>query len=386
MKNKLVILSLGVVLFLSTTTRLYGQQKAPEDSTIKKVQAAKSLTGWDILSNLYQLSLNDVTATSKSVSFKSTIFGLIKNNNQKVNAVDYQHYSIERYLQPYLNFDYKNNFNPSNLSLGITWSFINANDVTRSKVFNSYNKDLSDRQAEIDAFVDPIITKLTNNQPPNYQTIIKHLATFEKSMDSSDLTDDLKKILPQEAITKIEAMKNKFDDANRNVANRFNVTFTPEISYAFNRSGVQGASFLLNAIKGFTIFAKLSTQFTLKTGYVLGDDTVIKAIDMNKHLFENQLSLNQVIANKMIKGSDGKSNLSPCVELAINYGYNYLTSGYTAGQQRDESSLGAKFGILVGSSSWVVLPVTYNYATKKTVTSISLKVNLGDPPFKSSTK
>src|ERR1700760_4195265 len=79
----------------------------------------KTLTTQELLGNLYQIAANDLTADSKSIKFSSTIFGLEKVFNPSVNdSRVYKQQWLERYLGFYGTYNYKNNFNTSNFSIG----------------------------------------------------------------------------------------------------------------------------------------------------------------------------------------------------------------------------------------------------------------------------
>ncbi|MDB4902255.1 MAG: hypothetical protein JWQ63_1536 [Mucilaginibacter sp.] len=381
-------------LIVFITSAVIGMETAgAQDITADAIKAVsykaiylKTLTTWDLLSNLYQISLDDITADDKSVKFKSTIFGIHKVFDSTVN--NYQRYTElawQRHLEPYINFSYKNNFDPSNMSFGINYSFVNANDKTESKDMNS-NPLLMAKIRALDAKLKPVINTIRLNGKPvdEINKSFDQITKFVRSGDTKDLSAELLKTMTDAGvISDIQDMKKEIDKTALRVANKWNLIFSPQLTYAINRSGVQGSSFIVNGVKGFEILKGRSTQLTIKTGFVLGDDTIVSSINTKRQQITNQLGFNQVLLMKDVKGDGGTANKAPCAELAVSYGFNYLTSGYQASEKRRQPSLSAKFGVLIGKESWLVLPVTYNYATKTTVASISIKVNLGDAPFKS---
>ncbi|MBV8391087.1 MAG: hypothetical protein JO080_14880, partial [Mucilaginibacter sp.] len=124
---KTITISLPGFVLLLAAQAAFGQapaQDAAKQATATKVENTKTLTSWDILSNLYQIGLNDLTADDKSVKLKSTIYGLHKLFNPKINdSKTYKELAFERHFEPYLNMDYKNKFDPSNLTAGFNYSF-----------------------------------------------------------------------------------------------------------------------------------------------------------------------------------------------------------------------------------------------------------------------
>jgi len=385
------------VVMLLCWTNLKAQQ-VNSDHIVKtvetKIKRTKTLSSWDLLSNLYQISLSNLTADDKNITLKGTIYAIdVLLNKDAANSENYRRKALERHIEPYLKFNYQDKFNPSNLTAGLNWSFINQNDATESKAFNSFNKDLMKKIENINGLMQPVYKlmkdKMQSEDPKKREELAEkgriryaQLAKFMLSGNENDLTDSLKYLLNAEQIQAIKDCYTTLDEVALKVNNGWNVTFSPQVTYAFNRSAFQGASFLFNGIKGFKLFEKRSTQLTLKGGYIMGADSIVKIAAINQQQLTGSFGFNQVIFIKDIKADDGTVSKAPCTELAISGGYNWLTRGYSSTEKRGQPTLGAKLGFLVGKDSWLVFPFTYNFATKDSYASVSIKVNLGDAPFK----
>ncbi|MGN8070959.1 hypothetical protein [Mucilaginibacter sp. 22184] len=366
-----------------------------QDATLKKIPLQKTLSGWDILGNLYQLSLDDITADDKSIKFKSTIFGLKKlGNDDPVSSAEYTRNKIARHIEPYLTFNYKDQFDPSNLTLGVNLSLINHNDKTESPKLTTLPVEIqtthSSLNARLAAYRSQVTPDLPNATAADRNAVVALLnknfdliTAFVHSGDETKLPPALKADLDREGITPlVKQLQEQMDKLASDITNGFNLTFSPQATYAFNRSDLQGASFMFNGIKGFSWIKKRTTQIIAKGGYVLGDDTVIKKTAIGRHQIQTQLGINQVFVTKKIKADDGTESASPSGELSISYGYNYLTEGYLTDEKRDQQTLSAKLGFLIGKDSWLLIPFTYNFATKEKRASVTIKVNLGSAPFK----
>lgn len=395
MKTNLYIF-LTVALLLCWTNLKAQQIDSASITTFvaPKVKRTKTLSSWELLGNLYQISLSNLTADDKSIMFKSTIFGIDEIFDKDItDSKNYRKKSWERHLEPYLKYNYQNNFNPSNLTAGLNWSFINDNDPTESKVFNDYNEPLFAKIKKFNVLMQSAYASITermqSDDPTKREELSNkarkrytELAKFVRSGDKKDLTDDLESILNTEQIEAIINLQTAFNDLALKVNNSWNVTFSPQVTYAFNRGAFQGASFLFNGIKGFKIFKNRSTQLTLKGGYIMGADSIVKIAAINQQQITSTAGFNQVIFIKSMKTDDGTIKNIPCTELAITGGYDWLTRGYAANEKRGQPTLSAKLGFLFGKDSWLLFPFTYNFATKTNYASVSIKVNLGDAPFK----
>lgn len=366
---------------------------AMREQVISGTKKSKTLSGWELLSNLYQIGLENLSADDKSIKFKSTIFGIDKIFHPEIkNSENYSRKTWERYVEPYINFSYQKNFNPSNITVGVNLSFINANDLTTNKELNAIDSNLLAKKEHLDNALMPAYDSINVRLQAGRITVLEtkklysQLAKFVRSGSKDDLTDGLKTILTTGQIKEIVDFQTMLDSLALNISNRWNVTFSPQGTYAFNRSAIQGASFMFNGIKGYELFKNRSTQMIFKGGFVMGADSIVKVVQISRHWLMGQAGLNQVLLVKDITAVDGTINKIPCMELAVSGGYNWLTHDYTATEKRGQPSLNAKLGFLVGKDSWLLIPFTYNFATKDSYASISVKVNLGDAPFKKQSK
>jgi hypothetical protein len=377
----------------------------------------KTLSSWDVLGLLYQMGANDVTADNKSVTFKSTIFGIRKVFDKSIdNSDSYRRLWFDRYFEPKLGFDYKNNFNPSNLSAGFNFSFINANDVSSAAIFNDagtavakYTKALDD--GPLSQLDHQILQALDAAYPGNFKTqkaimnnIVEARAKFIVSGDPTSMKGitlpdgrSLTAVLQGTPANDIQGNKTTLYDAFlwlasyygtalTRVKNKWNVVFSPTATYAFYAGSFQGYEFALKSIKGFKVFkdSTRTSQLLASGSLKIGDDTIISPIRTNRRQITDQVGFSQVIFTK--KSTDDKSGVTsqvPFVEASLTGGCNWVMSGLASGEKAAQPTLKAKLGLMIGKNCWLVVPFTYNFTTKSGQGSISVTVNLGDPPFKS---
>jgi len=399
-----------MILTLVITQKALSQQATQNTiatELIKKSAQEKTLASWDLLGLLYQVSINDVTANDKSINFKSTLYGIHKIFDSSVATSDrYRQLSFQRYFELSMAYKYKNQFSPSNLSFGFNYAIIHKNDVSTAKKLNS----TSDIFAYVGQLEDGPLTVLDSillseaarySEDPSVQKILftPHadlMAKFITTGDTSVLNDDplLKHLVDSIQATNvlgfttslslaISQLQKKIDNIYAKVQNDWNVTASPTITYGFNNGKWQGYELAVNALKGFKLFSdiKRTSQFIIKVSYKIGDDTLIEKVATNRKQITDELGINQVLSTKSLKADDGLKK-KPSIELAITAGYNWVMSGLNPNEKAGQPALIAKLGFLLGKESWLVFPFNYNFSTHKGLASISIKVNLGDPPFK----
>jgi len=414
-----IVIPLLIASFLSLGIA-YGQVSPAKtnEQLLTIASKEKTLSSWDILGLLYQVAANDVTSDNKSVTFKSTLFGIRKVFNKKLDNDDnYRRLWLDRNFEPNLAFDYKNNFNPSNLSVGFNLGVITANDVSSAPIFNDANtmkfkdygtsldngpivllddkimKELATKypgdnktQKAIQNTIEDAKTKFIVSGDPNSLKNItlpdgQSLTAALQGMEAEDLEG--KKTTLYDALIKLAKY---YDRELTRVKNKWNVVFSPTATYAFYASSFQGYEFALKSIKGFCLFkdTKRTSQLLISGSLKIGDDTIVAKIRINRRQITDQIGFNQVLFTKKNTDQNGTTSESPVVEASLTGGCNWIMSGLSTKEKELQPVLKAKIGLMVGKNSWLVFPFTYNFTTKTGQGSISLTVNFGDPPFKSS--
>lgn len=444
--KKIIFSVLGLTMLILRVSAQQSVDSLAQNAThqvIQNVHAKKTNASNNIISDFYQLSLNDVTGTSKALSFGATLNAI--HSGLKPNDLDYRPSYFANNFQPVIDLGYKNNFQNINTSVGFKYAFINQTDVKNSHLLDS-NAVLQADYEKLAALDKPIRRYLTdqanapsaplrlqiktlsaerqkltktdsvrikqldvrmaairkeiklNDQLATIQlkTLQDQLTKFENGGDTAKMGKELNEVFEQVAGSNDKAAQAAVDDlkkattqfntdveaASQKIANGWNVSFSPLLIYEITYGGVQGVDLGANGSKGFNLFKNkaYSTQLLLKASYDIGADTVVAKINTSRRILTDQFGFNQVLAASMIK-SVSKTDPTPWMELGLTASYNYVFDGLKPKEKNKQPALNLKYGILIGKASWLTVPFTYNFAQKAGMALISLQVNVGDSPF-----
>jgi hypothetical protein len=382
------------------------------------VQADKTNTAWDILSDFYQLSLSDLTGNTKGVTFVSSIYAIesgFNPNSKKIASY------FENNFQPDVTLGYKNNFQNLNTSFGFKFG-ITQTDAKHSKKLNDdpvllqeldsltkYTEPIRREllKRESDQKKDPaMLAAVIKGNPPDspeakllikayvdgitqqFDQQVKELTVVELTGDTSKLSPDIK-VLFDNTIRKLPGYlalaahaKSRLEYLSRQVANGYNVTLNPMVTYDFTHGGWQGVNLGANGIKGFNYGGDTThtLQIVAKFNYIIGADTIVSKINTARKQITDQLGINQVLASSMIK-SVSKNVPTPWLEASLTGSYNYVYAGLKPKEKNIQPALNFKIGLLLGKSTWFTIPVSYNFGTRTTTALVSLTANIGTAPF-----
>ena len=415
-----LLLAVGLQAFAQDPVKLSADVK---DTVIKKVAAAKTNTSWDIISDFYQLSLNDITGTSKALTFGATLNAI--SQAFKPPVVDHDPGRFANNFQPVLVLGYKNNFQNLNSSIGFKYALFNQTDAKYSNLLNNNEvllgqfKDLQDYAEKFIAALradhkkqlnDPkvraaLIAGLDSNSAPaktildNYRiqlnqklkSQLDQITALEKNASAGKLTPDLKKEFDSidgihtvgGLVAKDSIIRARMDDIARTIANGWNIAINPMVTYDITGGGFQGLNLGATGSKGFRWFNEdkyHTSQFIGKFNYVVGTDSIVTVINTTRKQITDQLGFNQVIGTSINK-SVSKTDPTPSFEASVTGSYNYVFSGLKKNEKNAQPALNLKFGVLVGKSTWLTLPLSYNFAAKTGMALLSLQVNVGPALF-----
>nr|MBA4168063.1 hypothetical protein [Chitinophagaceae bacterium] len=393
-KHSLLICTALVASFLAFAQNEPGGPKsiARENKIINATVNKKSLTAWDYLSELRQISLDDITADDKSVNFKSTIFGIHKWFDPGVNSSErYRKLAFERHFEPNLDVKYEGKFNPINAGIGFNYSFVNRNDATENLKLN-HNLALDAQSAKLDnelsdVVFDTLLVLAKARYPSDnagrhaeLQRMLDLIQSFVTSGDIQVLDKEpaiLIKIrnafttgLKSQRISLLAAYQEIEKDVDRiaqEISRGWNVVFTPTFTYAFNQGRSQGMEFAFKGLNGYRIFKneKKTSQLILQASFKIGDDTIVAKSRMDRRQITDEIGFNQVfLLTKAGEGEDD-SDRKPAGEFSITGGYNRILNGLATEEKAGQPTLTARLGILIGKDSWLVVPLDYNFGVKR---------------------
>lgn len=404
------------------TTKVHAIDNATKAAINKKVADAKTNTSWDIIADLYQLSLNNVTGTGKSISFGATLHAIASGFNSSTTHPDGSYFANN--FQPVVIMGYKNNFKNINASAGFKYAVFNQTDALHSKLLNNnpdllqslaalndYDKDF--RQALRDAAetkmnnqqvqhallhgLDPesaegkaIIAAYKNEVLAQFNSQLKQLTALLLSGKNTDMSTDLRAFFDQTAgsgksldglITLVNEAKAQINEVSARIARGWNVNINPMVTYDLTHGGFQGVNIGANGSKGFNIFGKgHNSQAIGKFNYIAGTDTIVAVINTSRRQITNQIGFNQVLASSIIK-SVSKTEPTPWLEASVTGSYNYVFAGLKPKEKNRQPALNLKLALLVGKSTWFTVPFTYNFGEKAATALISVTANIGQALF-----
>jgi hypothetical protein len=407
---------------------LFAQQpaelKANQDTVTKKVAATKTNSNWDIIADFYQISVNDVTGNSKGLTFGATLYA-ISSGFKKPKPTDPPPSYFVNNFQPVLTVGYKNNFQNLNSSLGFKYAIFNQTDAKHSWLLN-HNQPLLNTMAELQAYGEKFLAALradhkrqledpkiratliagldSNSQAAKnilkdyreqlskkLQSQIAQITAIEKTGDASKMSPELvaefDKIDGVHTVSglaaKEKAIKAQLADISNQIANGWNIAINPMATYDLTHGGFQGVNLGVTGSKGFNLFKEdkyHTSQLVGKFNYVTGTDTIVSKINTSRKQITDQFGFNQVIGTSTNK-SVSKSDPTPSVEASLTGSYNYVFSGLKPKEKNAQPALNLKFGVLVGKSTWLTLPLSYNFGTKAGTALVSVQANIGTGPF-----
>jgi hypothetical protein len=395
---------------------------ASRSAVNKKVADAKTNTSWDIIADLYQLSLNDITGTGKSLTFGATLHAIASGFNNSTTKPDGSYFTNN--FQPVVIMGYKNNYKNINASGGFKYAVFNQTDALHSKwlnhnpqllqsltALNDYDKNfrkalrdaaekkMDDQQVQRALLngTDPdsdagkaIIAAYKKEILAQFNGQLKQLTALLLSGKSTDMSKELRDLFDQTAgadrsieglIDLVGQVKSQIDEVSQRIVRGWNVNVNPMVTYDLTHGGFQGLNLGATGSKGFNIFGKgRNLQVIGKFNYIIGSDTIVAAINTGRRQITDQLGFNQVIFSSLNK-SVSKTEPTPWLEASLTGSYNYVFSGLKPKEEKRQPALNLKVALLVGKSTWFTVPFTYNFGTKSSTALISVTANIGQALF-----
>ena len=368
-------------------------QVAPESSTpIFTADSLLSGNTKDILTDFFQLGLNNLIGANREFNFTSSPFALMLKKNPGL-SIDLK-YKKNRPLRK-LNFSFgiklDSSFNFNGLSSGIKYSLINQRDFTTSKLISeslkgdAFQKERGILNKELDKCFDinfpgnvvtPEAQKFNNN--------INDLFNKDIPLNQFDagFQEDVIKIVKKSGLSRIKNIIDNHPNLSFKVINARNVDslknsiknnllWTIGISDTTYKDKFQFSNVLLVSELSKGIFypkpGENNLEINAKASYNFLNDNLQKTRNLKREIFAIEGGINWVIRDRATDKS--------FFELKLSTSYYHNFAGLHAKEERDRFTLNITPRIRIYEDVWLPFEIRYDPTTGNLLGFLNVKAN-----------
>jgi hypothetical protein len=357
------------------------------------LRAASDLTSGnykDVITNFFQLALNDLTSSDRRFRFSSNLFALKLKANPDAD-IDSNYIKNKFFINSNVDIDLKtdDNFKFKGFGFGYRYAIVNRRDITLAQDFKERFKDSLQKARLILQKMNDQITLIYSTKPDSLDIMIDALNDMWDNAKSFDkLNTPLKKILRQ-AIPEGVPLNDQFVlkqtavDAYLRLVNSYKRNFLWTIStngstyadgFVFANLDVesQATAFMAN------LTPHGSLEFDIKAKLAFVDDSLSLKRDLNRTVFSIQGGFNYVLRSE--------GSLKPWFELKLAATYNNLFAGQYLNEEKDLFTLNGTARVRITDQFWIPFEIKYDPKNTKTFAFLGLRVNFDWGSLKDNTK
>jgi hypothetical protein len=354
------------------------QLKAQETVSLKEALIADSLSSAntkDVLSNFFQLALNNLMGEQREFKFTGNLFAIMLKRNPDLKVdTNYVRYKAARNLNMDLNakLDSGNKFN--GFSIGLKYAIINKRDVTTSRVFlEEVNKRVQINKAIFKDVAKAISAKYSENDS------LKILLSLELNdfsnkngeLKFSQLNPLLRELLNNETQKYSEIVSGKLPDFSKKSIGQMNEEFfrnhikdyqnKPLLTSSFDLVSytdefrLSNVNFTLDYLMGTSNHQRITdVEIIAKASMGFGDDSTKADRDLSRSIFSGEAGINWVI--------NAWGNEMSLLEFkAALFAYSVLSGKYN-GEDSDKFTLNGTIRFRI--SNEITIPIEFKYDPK----------------------
>jgi len=352
------------VCFIFLQTKVAAQNSSINLDSVQMlpVRTANDLkTGnWqDVLTNFFQLGLNDLTSSNKSFSFKSSLFALkLKTDPSLVVDTQYVKHSFDRNFQFNFSLGIDSSYKLNGYSAGFTWAAINKRDttlinLTKSKTdsawasaYNTLNRAIISYRTRKWA----LRTSQDSADAATVKTLVDNMMSagnFNPNAFPSDFMSDLNASNSMQALNGVYTA---FTDAKAATQQKALLTFSFNTAFT-KRSTFDSAQLGVIFLQGLTKKGN-PLELDIRANLVVKDTAINN--DRYRTVFTSSGGMNCVLIKNKAQASI--LEFKPYVE------YNKTFSGLFPGEKAEYFYANADLRLRVTKNIWV--PITIKYDVK----------------------
>jgi hypothetical protein len=317
----------------------------------------------DVLTNFFQLAVNDLTGDDKRFRFSSNLFAIRLKANDKLN-IDSNYVRNRFWRNTNVDFDVRmnNDFKFDGAAFGVKHAIVNQRDYTISKdlsfIYRLKTNGLTDMNDSLSAYIDDALSKGIIDRP-TFDALNIELNSFLKDpvkrfgTYSSTFQAIAKQAIPfklDDDFNYYQARKSIYDELIQAYKNKLLWTIGAEA--VTNKNGLFTAALLqTQATSGILKVSKYSNiEFDVLAQLEMTQDiTTVKDNDL-RQLFSASGYLNYVIRT---------FEQQPIFEIKAGSTYQKIMQGNFVDIPKEQFTLDGGIRIRVTKSIWV--PLTFRY-------------------------
>ena len=384
-KKILITLSLLASLIVSNKT---AAQVNPALATVFTADSVESGNAKDILTNFFQLALNNLIGDHKEINISSNPFAIMLKRNPKLSLdKSYKRYKPLRKLNFNLGMKLDSSFNFNGFSSGLKYSIIDQTDASTSKLISqklhtdplglerdiladALNEQLLkiSNQAEQIKFVTSINNLFQDNVPLNkmdagFQEIVKAIVK-EKKLDK--LADVFNRKAGQSFRT-IDSLN--FKELKNSIKNNLLWTIGVSDSTYKDKFRFSHISIVSELSKG--IFdpepGDNNLEINVRAAMDFSNDTLGSGRNLDRKIFSLEPGINWVIRDKTTE--------RPFLEVKFSGSYYHNFANLYAGEKKDSLTLNGTLRIRILEDIWIPLEIKYDPKTGNAFGFLNIRAN-----------
>jgi len=334
----------------------------------------------DVLTNFFQLALNDLTGPDKRFRLSTNLFALRLKTNPKLN-IDSFYKRNTFWRNSNLDFDVKldSNYKFNGAAFGYRYAIVNKRDFTLAKDFERLIWTALEDHRKIADTINGLIAKTFSGNPNlliRFNDELNEYTAQGSNKRFGELSDTLKRIiktaLPDRTFDEDWRFARSAKEIYVNVKDRYKNKF---LWVASLNASTYSDGFLFSNIDLSTQAtsgisnpdARNNVEFDINAKLSFLDDTIKTGRKLNRQMLSAEGGLNWVFRDR----NTDKSIL----ELKGSFEYNYILNGVYANEERRLFTLNATLRFRVTDEIWIPFEIKYDPEDSNVFGFLSIKSN-----------
>ncbi len=380
-----------LAIYALTTSQIsFGQATKSNKGVLRSASDLTSGNYKDVITNFFQLALNDLTSSDRRFRFSSNLFALKLKANPDAD-IDSNYVKNKFFINSNVDIDLKtdDNFKFKGFGFGYRYAIINRRDITLANDFKDRFKDSLQKARVILQKMNDEILATYSAKPDSLDIMIDALNDMwdnSKSFSklSTPLKNILKKIMPEGVPLDDQfVLKQTAVDAYLRLVNSYKKNFLWTIS---SNGSTYADGFLFANVdfesQATAFMANLtphgSLEFDIKAKLAFVDDSLSVKRDLNRTVFSIQGGFNYVLRSE--------GSLKPWFELKLAAAYTNLFAGQYVNEEKDLFTLNGTARVRITDQFWIPFEIKYDPKNTRTFAFLGLRVNFDWGSLKDNTK
>jgi len=370
------ILAITALFFLAFNSD--AQPTAVKKDMLRTAANISSGNYRDIMTNFFQLALNDLTGPDKRFRFSSNLFAIKLKSNPDLN-IDYNFIQNTFWRNSNVDFDLKldSNYKFNGVSAGYKYAIVNRRDYAIAKDFRDIYEKAIKGMVEIQISVSQayaLVAGTDSAKLDKFNTDFNKFLT-DNTVKFSSLSTELQNII-NSTISKNSDSDWSFAQKVQDIYGKVVDTYKQKLLWTVAGSTSTYSDGFVFSNLDFTSQATAALiptgkhshiEFDIKAKYSFLDDTLKAGRDLKRQKLSSEGGFNWVFKNK--------DNSKPVVEFKVTTTYNLIPTGLYLNEKKSDFTFNGTLRLRITDNIWIPLEIKYDRKAKNLFGFLSFKSN-----------